>query len=326
MSSSGRNSQESNTEGGQRRGSGSRRPNLIEFVDSQDPNVRSAIQRHTAYHSAAQRRDARSRLLRRSSQTRYLEWGRRPSQTTEVTPATSSTSSASSVSRSPAPLARERPEGPSRTSSTQTEQETETSTTTSETTSNTDTAPTVGPLISDEDIILQYYRLTFCQQSTSRDIFDGAVAYILEHDAARHLLLAHAYATRWRLQASPETAQDQVEAESHLGRGTNILWNRLRMPGHASSDSNIQAVLLLLAYTADYGQSSEIRLHADALRTMIEQRGGLDAFGHNPGLQQQLWTIERSRQYHLTLDCTHACTIGLRFPDGLPLRAPREDG
>ncbi|KAG9785268.1 putative ER-derived vesicles protein ERV14, partial [Aureobasidium melanogenum] len=38
MSSSRRNSQDGNTETGQRRGSASRRPNLIEFVDSQDPN------------------------------------------------------------------------------------------------------------------------------------------------------------------------------------------------------------------------------------------------------------------------------------------------
>lgn len=130
---------------------------------------------------------------------------------------------------------------------------------------------------------------------------------------------------RWRLQASPETVQDQVEAQSHLGRGTNILWNRLRMPGHASSDSNIQAVLLLLAYTADFGQSSEIRLHADALRTMIDQRGGLESFGHNPALQQQLWTIERSRKFHLTLGCDAPCTNPLRFPEGLRLRPPPEE-
>lgn len=53
-------------------------PNVIEFIDSQDPNTKSAIQRHTAYHSAAQRRDARMQLLRRGSQSRYFEWGRRP--------------------------------------------------------------------------------------------------------------------------------------------------------------------------------------------------------------------------------------------------------
>ena len=95
--------------------SGSQPSNIIEFVDSQDPNVRSAIQRHTAYHSAAQRREARSRLLRRSSQTRYLGWTRRTGGDADV--ATSSASSASSVSKSPAPSLPERKEPSSHTSS-----------------------------------------------------------------------------------------------------------------------------------------------------------------------------------------------------------------
>jgi hypothetical protein len=90
-------------------------PNIIEFVDSQDPNARSAIQRHTAYHSAAQRRDTRSRLLRRSSQARYLEWTRRPRTDADVV--TSSASSASSLSISPAPSQHERSEQPTRASS-----------------------------------------------------------------------------------------------------------------------------------------------------------------------------------------------------------------
>jgi hypothetical protein len=72
----------------------------IEFVDSQAPNVRSAIQRHTAYHSAAQRREARSRRLRQATQPRYLEWSRRHPPDREV--AEQSTSSRSSVSISPA--------------------------------------------------------------------------------------------------------------------------------------------------------------------------------------------------------------------------------
>jgi hypothetical protein len=72
----------------------------IEFVDSQAPNVRSAIQRHTAYHSAAQRREARSRRLRQATQPRYLEWSRRQPPDREV--AEQSTSSRSSVSISPA--------------------------------------------------------------------------------------------------------------------------------------------------------------------------------------------------------------------------------
>ena len=134
--------------------SGSRH-NLIEFVDNQDPNVRSAIQRHTAYHSAAQRRDARSRLLRRSSQNRYLEWGRRPRLGPNVT--TSSASSASSVSISPAPSMSERPEQQSRkSSSTQTEQESDRSATWSASIPGTETTAIALPAMSEEDSILQF--------------------------------------------------------------------------------------------------------------------------------------------------------------------------
>lgn len=113
MSSGGNPPQDNTPPQDGRRGSADRTSsNIIEFVDSQDPNVRSAIQRHTAYHSAAQRRDARSRLLRRSSQARYLEWTRRPRTENEV--ATSSASSTSSVAISPAPSPHERSERPTR--------------------------------------------------------------------------------------------------------------------------------------------------------------------------------------------------------------------
>ena len=91
------------------------------------------------------------------------------------------------------------------------------------------------------------------------------------------------------------------------------------MPGHASSDANVQAVLLLLAYTADFGQPDEVVLHANALRTMISQRGGIEAFVHNPALHQQLLGIERSRRHHLTYDCIADCPDPLRFPTGLRL-------
>jgi len=144
---------------------------------------------------------------------------------------------------------------------------------------------------------------------------------MLEHEASRHLLLAYAYAMRWKLHASPETIQDQVDAQSHLSMGTNALRNRLQLAGpHASSDSVIQAVLLLLVYTADFGQPAEVRLHEDALRTMLVQRGGIDAFAHNPTLQAQLWAIESSRAYHLTFGCEVACSSPFRFPGGLGLR------
>lgn len=166
---------------------------------------------------------------------------------------------------------------------------------------------------------------TLCPHSRHRELFNSAIAYMREHQAAHHMLLAYAFAMRWKLYSSPETVQDQVDAQSYLGRATNLLWNRLRMIGHASSDSNIQAVLLLIAYTSDFGRGGEVQLHADALRAMIEERGGIDAFGHNQVLQQQLWMIEESREFHLTFNCEPSCTSARRFPDALGLRSHGEE-
>lgn len=98
--SSRRNSSSSRSEGQSQRAAAGRQ--LITFVDSQDPNSRSAIQRHTAHHSNAQRRDARLRSLR-SNRPRLLEWQRRPSAETDALSVTSPHSSTSSTSVSPAP-------------------------------------------------------------------------------------------------------------------------------------------------------------------------------------------------------------------------------
>jgi hypothetical protein len=87
---------------------------LITFVDSQDPNSRSAIQRHTAFHSNAQRRDARLQSLRNTSRPRLLEWQRRSDSEglPIVTSQTSSTSS-SSISLIPTPDVRRVSQRPS---------------------------------------------------------------------------------------------------------------------------------------------------------------------------------------------------------------------
>jgi len=54
-----------------------------EFIDSQDPNTKSQIQRHTAHHAVQQRREAaRKRLLREGSTPRLLAWQRRLSSET----------------------------------------------------------------------------------------------------------------------------------------------------------------------------------------------------------------------------------------------------
>jgi hypothetical protein len=161
----------------------------------------------------------------------------------------------------------------------------------------------------------------FCEHYQSKDTLESSKAFMLENDTSRHLLLAYAYA--YAIKRTHPTAdgnsQNQVDARTNLGRGTSILRNRLQMAGHASSDANVQAVLLLVAYAADFSQADEVRLHADALRTMVDQRGGIDAFTDNPSLQHQLSVIGRSRRFHLTLDCESDCPDMLRFPDGLRL-------
>jgi hypothetical protein len=160
----------------------------------------------------------------------------------------------------------------------------------------------------------------FCAHHQSADICQSCVDFMQENDTSRYLLHAYAYALRSHRSTTGENPQDEVDAQRHLGRGTNILWNRLQVPEQASSDANIQAVLLLVAYTADFGQPNEVRLHVDALRTMTDQRGGTDAFTHNPALHHQLLALGESRRFHLTLDCGHNCPDPLRFPDGLHLR------
>lgn len=98
-------SRRSSTSGSSRSEGQAQRPpstrQLITFVDSQDPNSRSAIQRHTAHHSNAQRRNARLQSLR-STRPRLLEWQRRPSAETVALGVTSPQSSTRSTSLSPA--------------------------------------------------------------------------------------------------------------------------------------------------------------------------------------------------------------------------------
>ncbi|KIW42469.1 uncharacterized protein PV06_06017 [Exophiala oligosperma] len=332
MSSRDNTPQDESSTRGERRSSSRRRQNVVEFVDSQDPNVRSTIQRHTAYHSAAQRRETRSRLLQRASQTRIFEWGRRPPR---LDTETSTSSATSSHSISPVPSLPDRLDLSSVSSN-----NLESDLNQSMATSRNDFFSTQEQATLD-DSILQFCALlslrrlikrknkknpkltvilvsaNFCPHCRDRGVLDTAIAYMREHEVSRNLLLAYAYAARWKLHSSPETVQDQVDAQTHFGRGTNLLWNRLRAADHASSDSNIQAVLLLLAYTADFGQENEVHLHARALQTMIEQRGGVEAMGHNPTLQHQLRIIRQSRRLHLTLDCEPSCPSALRFPDGL---------
>ena len=324
-------------------------PNIIAFVDSQDPNVKSAIQRHTAYHSAAQRREARMQSLRRGTQSRYLDWGRRQGsesvqprspessssspylqssaiQGSDTVPGSLSTSSASLFPRAqPLPQSRR---------------------------SSGSSSPTPPTLTSAEDAILQFCRLYLLSQHrlvasnqdsiihlrevlrttdpnlTSADLtsnpeqqaaYEATISFMRTDEACTNLLLAHSHSLRARIQDSESNAEtDRQAAQTYLARGTNVLRNRLRDSDSrgASSDPNIQAVLLLVSYSADFGQPGETDIHSDALRTMVQQRGGLEGLAGNVVLHRQLVAADTARRYHLTLSCTADCCRELRFPNG----------
>ncbi|KAJ9611800.1 hypothetical protein H2204_015186 [Knufia peltigerae] len=308
-----------------------RRLSVFEFVDSTDPNVRRAIQRHTAYHSAAKRREKRSRLLDRSKQARYLEWGRRPWMILEAGSLDGSTTS--SELKSPASSNSDRLDLASVSFNNSAWGTYPPGSVTAQSDAAVNSSMMPRTAISDEDPVLQYRgsdqhlstishpqqlitglgSVNFCHHYRQRDSLDKALAYMREHQASRNLLLAYAYASRLRLNSCPESVQDRVDAQTHLGWGINILWKQLHGADRACSDSNIQAVLLLMVYTPDFGQTNEIRLHTHALQTMIEQRGGIGAFGRNPALQHQLRSIGQSREHHLTFDCEPSCPSRLRF-------------
>lgn len=120
---------------------------------------------------------------------------------------------------------------------------------------------------------------------------------------------------------SLSTEGDRNDAQALYGRGTRLLRDRLTNPKTASSDGNIQAVLLLIAYAADTGSTEEVPIHLGALSRMIKQRGGLEMLerGIDSTLKMQIRSISRSRRYHLTLECGPECPCEPRFPDGLEL-------
>lgn len=95
-----------------------------------------------------------------------------------------------------------------------------------------------------------------------------------------------------------------------------MLRSRLEDPDHANSDINVQSILLILSYVADFGKPDEIAIHAEALKMMVSRRGGVSAFRGNPVLFLQLCLINTSRLFHLTMPCGLACTDAFRFPMG----------
>lgn len=117
------------------------------------------------------------------------------------------------------------------------------------------------------------------------------------------------------------TESDRNDAQRLYGRGTRLLRDRLTNPNTASSDGNIQAVLLFIAYASDTGSTEEALIHLGALSRMIKQRGGLKTLEAEIDaiLWLQIRSISHSRRLHLTLECGPECPCEPRFPNGIGL-------
>lgn len=161
--------------------------------------------------------------------------------------------------------------------------------------------------------------LQFVCQQVSRSKVSEVFGYIERLSASsRTLLLACILLSRGSrsgIEASAEA--DFNNAHRYYGHGTRLFREQLSDSETASSDENIQAVLLLIAYASDAGYVVEGRIHLGALSRMVEQRGGLGILEleSDPVLFMQLQALPRSRRFHLTTGSITHCTHELRFPD-----------
>lgn len=311
---------------------------LITFVDSQDQNSRSIIQRHTAHHSNAQRRDARLRSLS-SNRPRVLEWQRRSSTEVESLFVTSPPSSTNSASASPAPalalnVATSSAAAPQQGRSAQIGDPVQAQTLSlsggegprisadlMESCKSTLLAerPIDKPILISELIADCTIRpdLQLSCQHASRALLVEIFRYVDGLSAtSRTLLLANVLLSRGS-RAHAFVGVDLNDAHRYNGQGTRLLRERLTDPETATSDDSIQAVLLLVAYASDMTYPDEARIHLGALARMIRQRGGLETMERecDSVLLVQLRALPRSRHFHLTIDCTDDCACELRFPD-----------
>ena len=254
--------------------------NVFEFVDSHNPKVKSVIQRHTAYHQAAQRREARLQSLRRgSSQSRYLEWGRRQS------PESIIPMSSPSLLPSPGPLEPTTTPGNAKADSIASSPQLEGSSDSLlqapdvQSLSRRASQETTPLLASSEEALLQFCRdyirsqhrtvpsyqdsVTAFQDPSSTSIeassvginnrsrgtsntqiYDATIAFIRLDEACTQLLLAYSHSLRTSIHSSDsDRERDNQAAHRYLSRGTAILRSRLRDSQNAASDANIQAVL-----------------------------------------------------------------------------------
>ena len=121
------------------------------------------------------------------------------------------------------------------------------------------------------------------------------------------------YRLSLRSQSSKNSWQDRVASLQYWSQGQNVLTQMLDGPLEASSDAIAQAVLMLIALARDFGSREEAQIHICGLKNMINQRGGISQFTHNPFLKRQLKNLATARMYHATLSCEPDCAHPFRF-------------
>jgi len=153
-----------------------------------------------------------------------------------------------------------------------------------------------------------------CPHQTYHIRCDQIVAHARRDEASAYLLISYFLSTQARTRSGDDTFwQENATAMEYRGRGQNMLMQRLQDPRQASSDANIQAVLLLIALVSDFGDRGETRIHINGLKNMITQRGGLSQFAHEPFLESQIREIKLSKSLHLPLECGPDCPNTPRF-------------
>jgi hypothetical protein len=101
-----------------------------------------------------------------------------------------------------------------------------------------------------------------------------------------------AYQLAIRAQSLPQRNPQHWEAREGSLKQVNlvlgVLRQRIASKHEGYSDQTIQAVLVLFVYASRFQTPDEATSHRTALERMISLRGGLDSFGHNLILAQQL--------------------------------------
>ena len=149
-----------------------------------------------------------------------------------------------------------------------------------------------------------------CPAREEPDQIHDIVSSIRADEASIYLLIAYALALQASSKSTASHAGDDANSSDYRSRGQDLVLRKLQDPMQASSNSNIQAVLILIALVSDFGDPSETFIHVNGLLDMVTQRGGVQQMQDHL-LVMQLQTLRISRALHLTLGCV--CESSFRF-------------